>query len=712
MKKLILLLVIAAMLLMLLAGCARPHASDGNGESVTMSGNDTDLGDSSQSFGDDIDEIGFYNGYFETASGIEVTCVSGSEGCYTYADGVLTFSGIAENSVYSVSGQLKGSIVIDVGEDYKLDLELCGLSVISDSDCPVTVLSGRKVSITAKAGTENYIYDERDAVDSTDEAAHSGAIFADTDLEICGKGRLTLISDANNGIHTKKDLTVKNLTLTVMCQDNALKGNDSVTISSGALTLISVVGDGIKTTNSDISEKGNQRGTVTINGGTHNIYAACDGIDSAYDVIIDDGTVINIYTDKYSNYSAEVTAVSEDIYYIRFTVDGYLYSVKYYNSDDDYIWVNAEYHSKVSGGRESYYYYSYPKLDGYDKVQFFIYSEEMDQGQDELYLVASDYLTVNTQYDTFALMARGNSLSYNWTNYTTTIQNNGMGGGMGGGRGGMGGFGMNDGNTDKGDHSTKGIKAGNSINVSGGVISIKSYDDGLHTDGGNVLENGESSKGSVSVSGGSLTIYSNDDGIHADKSLYISGGTVNVVNSYEGIEGENIYISGGDISVIASDDGINGTATSGVSIDISGGNIYIYCSGDGLDSNSRTSYMGIVFSGGNAVIISTSGGDSAIDTEQGYTYEGGNILAIMPSRGMTNEVTHSKNFSSVGSSTTSNLSSGDCLTVKVGGSEILTVKLPTDLSSKVVYLGSSSASFSTSSSTSKSLDSNGVWWGE
>lgn len=725
MKRILLILITLVLAVSLFVGCGNtqdlpdmPHDNgrdfgkdDGMGFGGDFGMNDsplntpnTDLGGDSQSFGDDISEMGAYDGYFTEASGIEVKCVSGSDGCYTLSNGVLTFSNLTESSVYSLSGQFSGSIIIDIGDDYKLDLELCGLSLISGTDSPITILSGKKVSLTAKSGTHNYIYDDREAADSSDETTHAGTIFADADLEICGKGSLVLISENNNGIHTKKDLTVKNLSLMVMCQDNALKGNDSVTISDGTLTLIAVTGDGIKTTNTDISEKGKQRGIVTISGGTHTIYAACDGIDSAYDVIIDsDNTQLDIYTDKYSNYSGEVTAVSDDVYYIRFTTDSYLYSVKYYNSDDDYVWVNAEYHSKVSGGRQTYYYYSFPKLSGYSDMQFFIYSDEMQQGQDSNYLVASDYLTVNTQYDTFALSSRGNSLSYSWTNYTTTVDDRP-------GMGGFGGFGMNDGNTDKGDHSTKGIKAGSSIAINGGVISIKSYDDGLHANAETVLENGETSKGSVSVSSGTLTIYSNDDGIHADKSLCISGGSVSIVNSYEGLEGENVYISGGDISVIASDDGINGTATSGTAIEISGGEVYVYCSGDGLDSNSRTSYSGIVFSGGNTVVISTSGGDSAIDTEQGYSYEGGRVLAIMPSRGMTNEVSHCKNFSSVASSVTSNLSTGDYLTVTVDNSEVVTVKMPTALSAKVVYLGDKSASISTAQSSEKSLDSDGVNW--
>ena len=135
-----------------------------------------------------------------------------------------------------------------------------------------------------------------------------------------------------------------------------------------------------------------------------------------------------IYTDTYSNYSKEVTATSSDTNYIRFTSDKYYYAVKYTNSDTDYVWVNAEYYSKASGGKINYYYYSYPKMPEYAKVQFFIYETEAQRGQEEEYLVASDYLTQNSAYDTIALTQSYNGLGYQWTNDTTQIQEDGFGG--------------------------------------------------------------------------------------------------------------------------------------------------------------------------------------------------------------------------------------------------------------------------------------------
>ena len=688
-------------------------SDQGNTESGDQGGNNQggnpgaveDLGDDNKTFGDSLDELHVYDGYFEGAStNLTVECLSGTKNAYKLEGTTLTFTGISEKSSYSISGSFRGNIVIDVGDDYKFELEMQDLSIVCNSESPIVIKSGDKVTVKAKKDTKNYIYDMRAAVDSSAENVYSGAIHSEVDLEISGKGELFVISENNNGIHTKDDLEVKNLSLIVACRDNALKGNDSVTVSGGVSTLIATVGDGIKTSNSDISEKGNQRGTVSITGGTHTIYAACDGIDAAYDVIIDDPeTVINIFTDKYSNYSDEVTATSGGTKYIRYSSKSYYYSVKYYNSESDFVWVNAEYHSAVSGGRTTYYYYTYQSLSGYEKVQFFVYQSASQQSQDSTYLYATDLLTPSTANDTLAISKSGTRYSYSWTNYTTQSQ-----GGFPGGPGGPGG-GFNDGNTDKGDHSTKGIKAANLITVNSGTINIKAYDDAIHSGDDVTLENGASPLGNLTVNGGIINVYSNDDGLHADGLLSINGGTVNVTNAYEGLEGMQVSISGGNISVNSKDDGINATTQSGTAISISGGTVYIYCTGDGIDSNSRTANVGIVISGGHTVVISNSGMNSALDTENGYSYTGGSLIAIMPQSGMTSETTHCSNFSSIGTKKSLSLSNGGYLVATIGN-ETATVKMPVTLSAYVVILGSNSASITSSASTSEPLDENGVCW--
>lgn len=589
--------IVTVIVVIALKNCAGDRGGDGDFSSPDSTLKDTlDLSDSD-----------LYKGYFEDdIADITVECVSGTSDCYSLDGGVLSFTQISENSVYSVTGKLKGNIVIDVGDEYKFELELSGFSLVCDNGDAVVVKSGDKVKLTAKKDTDNYIYDKRDVVSDSDDGAHSGAVYSTVDLEIGGKGTLTVVSENNNGIHTKDDLCVKNLALTVLCVDNALKGNDSVTLENCNTKLIAKQGDGIKTSNSDISSKGKQRGTITIMGGTHVFGVACDGIDAAYDVVIDEETTsLTVYTDKYSSTSEDVTDVS----------------------------------SSISAARTDYT--ASPAQGGFGGGGF-------------------------------------------------------GGGGFGGGGfggGGFGGGGMQDGNTEKGDHSTKGIKAKNEIIINSGSINIKSYDDAIHSGGDDALENGATPLGNITINGGTLRLYTNDDGIHADGTLTVIGGDISVENSYEGLEGTNVSISGGDISVIAKDDGINGTATSGTAIEISGGKVYIYCTGDGVDSNSRTSYSGIVFSGGSTVIISNSTGNSAIDTESGYAYKGGTVVAVMPQRGMANEAVNCSNFKSVGTYKQMSLALGDTVKAVINGATV-SVTMPCSMSAYVIVLGDKSASIS------------------
>ncbi|MGN1062183.1 MAG: carbohydrate-binding domain-containing protein, partial [Candidatus Scatosoma sp.] len=385
------------------------------------------------------------------------------------------------------------------------------------------------------------------------------------------------------------------------------------------------------------------------------------------------------------------TAVTDSVYYIRFNSTAYSYSLKFYNDESDAVWRNSSSSTLVGSTR----YFPIDKPSGYAYVQLYIYNSTQQQGQSDSYVACTEGMAVNNNYDTIALQSRGGSLSYGWTNYTTQ-QQGGFGGGFGGG--------MNDGNTDKGDHSTKGIKAANTVNIAAGNITVKSYDDGIHANNDTALENGETPLGNVVISGGTITLQSNDDGIHADSQLTVSGGTVNVLSSYEGLEGQRVYISGGNVSVVSSDDGVNGTATSGTAITISGGTLYVYANGDGVDSNSTTSYSGIVFTGGNSVIISTSNGNSSIDTERGYDYEGGYVVAIGVSGGMSSEATNTQTTQKTTASLS--LQKDGYLVVN----DIVTVKMPVSMNATIVVLGKASASVSSADSSSSTFDANGVSW--
>ncbi len=639
--------------------------------------------------------------------------VSGTDNCYTYDGTTLTFTAIDAITEFAIEGEMTGNIVVDVGSAYKFTLEMRGFNITCDSTNPIYAISADEFELQAKSGTQNYIYDKRAAVDTTDETLHPAAVYAEVDMEISGKGSLNVVSDNNKGIHAKDDLQVKNLTLAVTCEDNCLRGNDSVEVTTANTTLIARTGDCIKTTNSHISTtKNEQKGNILINGGTHNLYAACDGIDAAFNAQVDTATtVLNIYTDKYSPYSKEVTAVADGTYYLRYTNTYYKYSVRYRNSSTGaYEWVNVSdtYKTVTSSGNRpgssgtTYYYYTFPKKSGYDKITVYMYSSTQTQGEGNAYYACSEEKSINSSYDTVAIAysSSGNSLSVSWTNYTTSSTNPG-GGGPGGG--------MNEGNSDKGTYSTKGIKSFNEIIINEGIINIQAYDDAIHANSDGVIESGVTPTGNVTINGGTITVSGNDDGVHADGTLSVTAGTVKVTSSYEGMEGAYINISGGSVAATSSDDGFNSTSTSGAGITISGGNVYVYAGGDGVDSNSRTSKGAILFSGGNTVIISTGNGNASIDSDGGYTQSGNaRVLALMPTGGMSSEATNG-NYTARTVKSSVSLTSTYC-TVTAGGTVVLTVKMPKTMTAHAVYLGNSSATIASASSSTATLDSNGVYW--
>lgn len=560
---------------------------------------------------------------------------------------------------YDILGEInEGSILIALGEEESAIINLRGVKLTSTTTNPIYIESGNEVDISAKSDTLNYIYDKRTAT-TTDVIG--GAIYSLVDLDIKGKGYLEVTSTYNNGIASTKDLSIKNITLEVNAPNNALKGNDSLTIESGTIKAISSSGDALKTENSDISSKGNQRGIITIIDGTLDLYAACDGIDAAYDCIIEGGT-INIYTEKYSTYSGDVTVNSTSTLYLRVSsrASGLSsiskYSAMFISEDNKTTFINGTY---VSANGKKYYKFDVPSGSSY--VKFFAYNSSQTQGQSTSYAYATDQMTIPASYDTYYVNSAASSrLSGSWENYNSPT------GGMGGPGGGMGG--PQDGNSNKAEYSCKGIKADNSILINGGTINIKSHDDGIHTNSDVLLGTGNYGVASLTISGGNVTVYSDDDGLHADGTLTVDGGSVIISNSYEGLEGNYIYFKGGTVQIKSSDDGINAKTA----LYFHGSTVYLDAGGDGIDSNGNI-YMtaGVVLALGP-----TNGGNGVIDYGDRnctFSFSGGLLLAVGCS-GMNAKPTASSG-NTVSATTPGAPSIGSYLTVTSNGNVVAVLKI-------------------------------------
>lgn len=507
---------------------------------------------------------------------------------------------ILASGTYTLSGDYNGRVVISE-EDAEVELILNGVSIQSNTYAPIVGYNLGDLKITAKKGTENTVSDLR-----TTEGSFNSAIYADCDLGLKGKGTLNITSSLNNGIHTKDDLKIKNLTLNVTAPNNAIKGNDSVTIEEANVLAISSSGDAIKTTNSDISSKGNQRGTVTINGGTVKLYAAFDGIDASYDVVITNSPNLTINTDSYSEYSSEISNTQTSNFYLR--LDNYITNATITATLSDGSTKTIKGTSISSGFGRSYLSFALPSDITSYKITATVSGTTYQ----------TDNMNLNTRYDCIYISLRNGNLLTSYETYQTTTRP-----GIGG-PGGMGGHGgMNDGNSNKSDYSSKGIKADNTITIDSGDIVISSHDDGIHANADVTLENGSTGLGNISISGGDLEIVSDDDGIHADYKLDITGGYIVIKESYEAIEGNIITFDGGVVEANASDDGINATnKIEDAYIYFKSGTVYVNASGDGLDSNGY-----IVMTGGNVIAIGpTDGGNGVLDFDNTFKMTGGNLL--------------------------------------------------------------------------------------
>ncbi|MBQ6183271.1 MAG: carbohydrate-binding domain-containing protein [Clostridia bacterium] len=231
----------------------------------------------------------------------------------TSEDGMFENSGstytIKSAGTYVLSGLLEGQVLVDAAETDEVVLELSGVTVKNGSDSPIKVVSAGNVDISAKKNTDNVISDTRSTKTTDDESQGEGAIYTNCDLKIKGTGTLVVNAMYNNGIHTTKDLTIQNLSLKVTAYNNALKGNDSVTVLSGTVAAISTNGDGVKTENTDTNKNGNTRGDIVISGGSVTVYAAGDGFQAAHNFETTTGEegstpTVTVYTGSYSGYTS------------------------------------------------------------------------------------------------------------------------------------------------------------------------------------------------------------------------------------------------------------------------------------------------------------------------------------------------------------------------------------------------------------------------
>lgn len=169
----------------------------------------------------------------------------------------------------------------------------------------------------------------------------------------------------------------------------------------------------------------------------------------------------------------------------------------------------------------------------------------------------------------------------------------------------------------------KALLATKTVALNGGVLTLTSENDGVHSEDG------------IGITGGVFEISAGDDAIHAAGDLSIAGQTeIHIVESHEGLEGKTVLVEDGILDIRAEDDGINATGGEEAAkrfghgeaslIAILGGYITVDADGDGVDSNSA-----ITVEGGELLVFGPEASDeSAIDDKYGFSLNGGTLLCL------------------------------------------------------------------------------------
>ena len=222
------------------------------------------------------DEVSFDNKLYESYLADNYTLLDGDSDSYY----------ITEAGTYVLSGDINASVIVEV-DDEDVRLVLNGVSITSDDGPAIVVIDADDVEVSVVNGTENYLEDATTRSDSATNytsSDYTGALYSDCDLVLNGSGSLSVTANYNNGIITKDDLKIINLSLDVTSVDDGITGKDSVSIYHAQISIESD-GDALKSTQDEDTEKG----FVYIEGGRLEIDAGDDGIAAETLMAIYDG---------------------------------------------------------------------------------------------------------------------------------------------------------------------------------------------------------------------------------------------------------------------------------------------------------------------------------------------------------------------------------------------------------------------------------------
>ena len=215
-----------------------------------------------------------------TARDLEQTAELSEAQSYTITDGQTIE--ITSEGVYVITGTASNAyIVVEAGDEDKVQIVLDGVSITNDSAPCIYVKSADKVFVTTTDSENSLTVTGTFSADG--DTNTDAVIFSKDDLVLNGTGTLT-IKSTDNGVTSKDDLKITGGTLNITCTSDALEANDSIRIADGIIS-IDTAKDALHAEN----DEDDTVGFVYICGGTLNVESEDDAIHATTIIQIDDG---------------------------------------------------------------------------------------------------------------------------------------------------------------------------------------------------------------------------------------------------------------------------------------------------------------------------------------------------------------------------------------------------------------------------------------
>lgn len=193
---------------------------------------------------------------------------------------------ISGEGTYIISGDLdEGQIIIEAGDQDKVQIVLNGVNLISKNKPSIYIKSCDKTFITTAKGSTN-ILKSSGAFTADSDTNLDATIFSKSDLVLNGNGKLEVSAESGNAVSSKDDLKVVSGEYTLKSSKHGLEGKDNVKIANATINIESGE-DGIHSEN----EEDEKKGYVYILSGNITISSGDDGIHTIKDLTVDGGNI-------------------------------------------------------------------------------------------------------------------------------------------------------------------------------------------------------------------------------------------------------------------------------------------------------------------------------------------------------------------------------------------------------------------------------------